>query len=130
MPYVSDTHCLIWHLTDDVKLSAAAKEIFVSADNAGETIIISCISLFEVLLLTEKKKIQMGYDKFIDAFSLFDHYRIEPVCLPIINQVKKISRDEIKDPWDRIIAATSMHLNLPLISKDRKLAGLGIPVIN
>jgi len=33
MPFVTDTHSLVWHITDDPKLSIEAKEIFQKVDN-------------------------------------------------------------------------------------------------
>jgi len=130
MSYVTDTHSLIWHLTDEPRLSEEAKSIFKLADESLAIIHISCISFLELVFLLEKKRVSIEFERFLRTFSESDCYKIEPVCLPIIEQVRKISRDDVNDPWDRIIAATSIHLQLPLISRDRKIGNLGIEVIN
>lgn len=49
-----------------------------------------------------------------------NNYGVEPLCLPIIEASRKISM-QVKDPWDRLIAATSLRLGLPLITRDRAL---------
>lgn len=36
MPFVTDTHALIWHMTDDPKLSKTAQRVFEKADNFQE----------------------------------------------------------------------------------------------
>jgi PIN domain nuclease of toxin-antitoxin system len=36
---------------------------------------------------------------------------------------------EISDPWDRLIAATSLHLKIPLITRDKYLHKMGLKVI-
>lgn len=129
MPYVSDTHSLIWHMTDDPKLSVKAKEIFKKVDNGQDYIIIPCIMFFELLYLTEKKKLHIDFNNFIALVSSSRNYRIEPLCLPIIKKSKEISREEIPDPWDRLIAATSMYLGFPLITRDKSMKKIGLKII-
>lgn len=129
MPYVTDTHSLVWHTLDDPKLSIGAKKVFKEADNAKEEIVIPCIVLFELLYLIEKKKLLADFDSFLALLSQSKNYRIEPLCLPIIEKSKIIPRDSIADPWDRLIAATSLHLSLPLITRDESLGKVGLKVI-
>ncbi len=129
MPFVTDTHSLVWHTTDDPKLSVKAKEIFRRADSFQDCILIPCIVLFELLYLIEKKKILADFDSFLAMVSSAKNYRIEPLCLPIIEKSKRISRERVSDPWDRLIAATSMHLDFPLITRDETLREIGLKVV-
>jgi PIN domain nuclease of toxin-antitoxin system len=129
MPYVTDTHALVWHMTDDPELSMNAKGIFQKVDNIQEHIFIPCIVFFELLYLIEKKKISADFDGFLAMISSSRNYRIEPLCLPIIEKSRKIPGERVKDPWDRLIAATSMHLRLPLITRDESLSKLDLDVV-
>jgi predicted nucleic acid-binding protein len=52
-----------------------------------------------------------------------------PVDESIANVLPQISREVVPDMPDRIIAATALHLNLPLITRDRRLQASGIPTI-
>jgi len=124
MPFVTDTHPLLWHMTDDPRLSLRVKKIF---DN--DYIFIPCIVFFELLYLVEKKRIVSDFDSFITLVSSSENYNVEPLCLPIIETSKRIPRDKVTDPWDRLIAATSMHLSLPLITRDEALRDIGLEVI-
>jgi len=126
MPFVTDTHSLVWHITDDPKLSIEAKEIFQKVDNFQDYIFIPCIVFFELLYLIEKKRIVADFDSFLAIVSSAKNYRIEPLCLPIIEKSKIIPKEKVSDPWDRLIAATSMHLNFPLITRDETLREIGI----
>jgi len=126
MPFVTDTHSLVWHITDDPKLSIEAKEIFQKVDNFQDYIFIPCIVFFELLYLIEKKRIVADFDSFLAIVSSAKNYRIEPLCLPIIEKSKIIPKERVSDPWDRLIAATSMHLNFPLITRDETLREIGI----
>src|SRR2546425_2582144 len=121
MPYVTDTHALIWHLTDDPQLSTVAREIFEKVDSGQETVFIPCIVFFELFYLVEKNRIAIDFDSVVSMVSSSNDYGVEPLCLPIIETSRKISMDKVKDPWDRLIAATSLLLGLPLITRDRSL---------
>ena len=121
MPYVTDTHALIWHLTDDPQLSTVAREIFEKVDSGQETVFIPCIVFFELFYLVEKNRIAIDFDSVVSMVSSSNNYGVEPLCLPIIETSRKISMDKVKDPWDRLIAATSLLLGLPLITRDRSL---------
>lgn len=129
MPYVTDTHSLVWHMTEDPKLSPRAKAIFAEADERDEHIIIPCIVCFELLYLTEKKRILRSFSSLIAAISSSRNYRVEPLCLPIIRRAVDVPRDKVADPWDRIIAATALHMGLPLITRDQALGRAGLDVV-
>lgn len=129
MPYVTDTHSLVWHLTSDPRLSGTARKIFKKVDKSQDVIYIPCIIFFELLYLIEKKRIMAPFNNFVDLLSTSKNYKVEPMCLPIIEKAKQISRKSVKDPWDKLIAATSIHLNLPLITRDKEIAKLGIKTI-
>jgi len=47
----------------------------------------------------------------------------------VIEKSRMIAREEISDPWDRLIAATSMHLGFPLITRDRSLRKIGLETV-
>jgi len=129
MPYVTDTHAIIWHLTEDPQLSTKAKRIFQRADTNQDYIVIPCIVLFEIVYLIEKRKIAINLESFLWALDKARNYKIEPLCLPIIEKSRAIQRRQVKDPWDRLIVATALHLGMPLISRDRSLRKLGLQII-
>lgn len=129
MPYVTDTHSLVWYMTEDPKLSIEAKRIFKKVDDTYEHMYIPCIVFFELLYLIEKKKIAANLDSFVAMLSSRENYRIEPLCLPIIEKSRIIPREKIPDPWDRLIVATSIHLNFPLITRDESLKNIRSEVI-
>jgi len=129
MPFVTDTHSLVWYITNDSKLSTVAKGTFQRVDNFQDYIFIPCIVFFELLYLVEKKKIIADFDRFVSMVSFSKNYKIEPLCLPIIEKSRLIPREKVTDPWDRLIAATAMHLKFPLITRDKTLREIGLEVI-
>jgi PIN domain nuclease of toxin-antitoxin system len=130
MPFVTDTHALVWHVTGDAKLSRKAKAVFDQADGAQEVIFVPCIALYEILALVEKKRIEVDFGAFLRRLQAASHYRIEPICAPVIQACLKIPRDKVRDPSDRLIAATSLHLGFPLITRDDLLRHLYLDGFN
>lgn len=129
MPFITDTHSLVWHMTNNLNLSTKAKKVFQKVDAFQDYIYIPCIVFFELLYLIEKRRIIVDFDTLLGMVSSSKNYRIEPLCLPIIVKSKRIPREKVTDPWDRLIAATSMHLNFPLITRDKNLREIGLETI-
>jgi PIN domain nuclease of toxin-antitoxin system len=129
MPFVTDTHALVWHMTRDPRLSPAVRRVFESADQGGETVHIPCISLFELVYLAEKKRVSIDLSTLLGRISSSANYPVEPMCAPVITQSEAVPRSSVPDPWDRLIAATSMLLKMPLITRDPALRGLGISTV-
>lgn len=94
MPYVTDTHSLVWHMTDDPKLSSKIKRIFEE-----DYIYIPCIVFFELLYLTEKKKLTIEFDSLVAMISTSKNYKVVPLCLPIIEKSRAISKGEVPDSF-------------------------------
>ncbi|MFQ6003703.1 MAG: type II toxin-antitoxin system VapC family toxin [Candidatus Zixiibacteriota bacterium] len=130
MHYITDTHPLVWHIIESPNLSKNSAAIFNNADRGTDHVVIPCIVLFEILYLIEKKKIpEFLLDNLIEKVLESKNYLLEPLCIPIILQCKNISSKKVSDPGDRIIAATTLHLNLPLITRDEKLKQIGLTTI-
>ena len=60
---------------------------------------------------------------FEDARSIVDGkaFTVVPLDLPIIDKMALISRDVVPDPFDRIIAATALAIDLPLVTADERI---------
>jgi len=54
---------------------------------------------------------------------------VTPVDAEVAQAVHKVARAVVPDMPDRIIAATALHLNLPLITRDARLQSAGIQTI-
>jgi PIN domain nuclease of toxin-antitoxin system len=120
---VADTHTVIWYLHEPEKLSQVATLTLDNAILSGGKIYISTITIVELTYLIEKKKVDSSVmDKLLsvldDPNSEIDSYFLTD---EIAKAVKNVPRDLVPDMPDRIIAATAMNLNLPLVTRDEKL---------
>jgi predicted nucleic acid-binding protein len=51
------------------------------------------------------------------------------VDLRVAHAVRRLSRSTVPDMPDGIIAATALHLDLPLATRDRRVRGCGIETV-
>lgn len=120
---VSDTHAVIWYLANDPRLSAAARGVFEDAAQQGHQVAISSITLVEMVYLVEKGRIPAGHFTGLAAeLSNPESLLVEiPVSLTIARALSRVDVSQIPDMPDRIVAATALHLDVPVISRDAKI---------
>jgi len=120
---VADTHAILWYMYNDARLSITAINLMDIIDKAGDQIAISSITLAEIVYLVEKGKIHSAsFERVVTALAQVNASLVEiPFDRSVAEIMRKIARSQVPDFPDRIIAATSLLLGVPLISRDRKI---------
>ena len=120
---VADTHALIWYLYRDPRLSRTAYDFIESVDTTGDLIAVSSITLVEVVYLTEKRRIPEGtFAGILTEFGRPDPCFVEvSVDRRIAQALHIIAREAVPDMPDRIIAATAVALEVPVVSRGGKI---------
>src|SRR5258708_11062572 len=115
---VADTHTALWHLFDDKRLSAAAEAFINNAATARQKIAISTISLAEVVYLVEKNRLPpAAYDELRQALADPEHVFTEAVfTAAIVQAMRQVSRADVPDMPDPIVAATAVYFHVPGIT--------------
>ena len=123
MALVLDTHAVIWYLADSEKLSDTARTIIATEENNGGSIFVSAISLVEVVYLAERGRLpSAALQSLEDALKilkevwLLRHWMARWLVLSTTSPAIAVP-----DMPDRIIAATALHLNAELVTRDRRL---------
>jgi len=128
---VADTHAIIWYLSKDARISPSAKLFIDNAYNAGDQIAFSAISFIEMVYLVEKGRIPAQH--FTHLASIIHEpdnlFKELPVDLHIARALSRVDVNQIPDMPDRIVAATALHLNVPIISRDGKIRLSGLNTI-
>ncbi|MDQ3130436.1 MAG: type II toxin-antitoxin system VapC family toxin [Acidobacteriota bacterium] len=126
MDCVTDTHALIWYLFAMPELSSDAKNFMDNVAASGGNIFIPTISFVEIIYLAEKGKLGANVLPRINAAIQTANSVLKSIELThqITTSLAWIPRSIVPDMPDRIIAATALHLNIPLVTKDHKIQAL------
>ncbi|MDQ2808794.1 MAG: type II toxin-antitoxin system VapC family toxin [Chloroflexota bacterium] len=121
--FVTDTHALIWSLRNNSLLGSQAGPIFEACQRGEITVAIPTICLVEIVYLEEKGRIPPGMIAHLYAVLQAKTTKLilEPLTADIADTLRRVPRAEVSDMPDRIIAATALHLGVPLISRDRRI---------
>jgi PIN domain nuclease of toxin-antitoxin system len=128
---VADTHTCVWYLVEPSKLSKAAVAALDEATAADDPIYLASISLVEVRYLVDKGKLpEAVFLRLCDSLVAPDAaLELVPLSFEIARAVGQIPKGDIPDMPDRIIAATALHLKVPLVTRDRKVQAAAITSI-
>lgn len=120
---IADTHAVLWYLYADPRLSAPAKTLLEEAASHGNHVGVSTITLAEIVYLSEKGRIHPETPtRVLAALDAQDTVLVDvPFDRAIARALPRSERTAVPDLPDRVIAATALHLNVPLISRDRKI---------
>lgn len=123
---VADTHAIVWYIIEPNRLSAEALQAFEQATDSGDFIYFSDISLIEICYLVERGRlVETVFDRLAIAL---DDPTTGVVSLPVDRTIaqtfRQIPRATVPEMPDRIIAATALSLNLPLVTRDLKIQQL------
>ncbi len=131
MSAVLDTHAAIWYVFARKRLSEDALSFIRSSVDKGRPVFVSAISIVEAIYLIERGRVPFEAIQRLES-GLKDPVSgllVTPVDEAVAQAVYRIPRDVVPDLPDRIIAATALHLGLPLVTRDRRLQDAGIRTI-
>lgn len=108
---------------ENPNLSASAYRFIEDAASAGHSIVISPISLAEIVYLIEKGRFaESVYDELRKALADPDCVVEEaPFNAEIVASMRMVARADVPDMPDRIVAATAVYFGVPVISRDGRI---------
>ena len=123
---VADTHTLIWYIFELPRLSATALTALEQAVNEGNFIYFSAITIVEISYLIERGR--LAGEVLTRVLNAADDQNVGILLAPLDRNIsatiQQIDRATVPDMPDRIIAATALSLNLPLITCDTRIQAL------
>src|SRR5437868_4339539 len=114
--YLLDTHTLLWMHDDSQLISTDLRNILSAQDSL---LYLSIASLWEIIIKQQIKKLKIDYTlDEIASYCLDNNILILPLSLIYINQYSLLPLIH-RDPFDRMIVATSYCDSMTLVSKDK-----------
>ena len=127
MTLLIDTHCWLWWLTDPARLRAPALRLL---NDAATRILLSAASSWEISIKYSLGKLDLPEhpDEFIPARLRRD--RIEALAIEHSHALKTAGLPyHHRDPFDRLLVAQAMALDIPIMTADPAFDAYEIQVI-
>ncbi len=98
---------------------------------SGSQIVVSSISLAEIVYLIEKNRLPANfYADLKAALDDSDHlFKEAPFTLEVVDAMRQVSRADVPDMPDRIVAATAVYFGVPVISRDGKIRASNVQTL-
>ena len=118
---VLDTHAWLWWISESSELSVSARETIERAD----ALVIPAIVCWEIALLVARGRLSelvpATLAEFLDTVLRHATTQLAPLTPQIAVRASQLGPDFHKDPADRLIAATALELNAPLVTRDARM---------
>ncbi len=121
MRILLDTHVFIWAVTDDPRLTLAARRLIEEAD----CVHVSAASIWEISIKSALGKIDADAEEMARAIKESGFVEL-PISTAHAAQVAKLPvLNDHKDSFDRLLVAQSMSESLVLLSADPRVLAYG-----
>jgi PIN domain nuclease of toxin-antitoxin system len=123
MEYLADTVTIIRYFSGAGKIGAQALRIMDEADEGQHLILVSALTLAEILYLSEKNRIGIGLEESLEIISHADNYQIADLTPAIVKEALSFSFPDI---FDRLIIATARCQGAPIVTCDERIKSAGL----
>ncbi|MCL2626367.1 MAG: type II toxin-antitoxin system VapC family toxin [Cystobacterineae bacterium] len=123
MRLLLDTHVFLWSVSDDRKLSQAARELILEA----EDVFVSSVSIWEAAIKAGLGKLDVDIHLLVSEIETSGFLEL-PVRATHAARVRELP-DIHKDPFDRLLVAQALSEPLYLLTSDSHLSKYGALVM-
>jgi PIN domain nuclease of toxin-antitoxin system len=121
-----DTHYALWVEMAPEKLSKRARARLQAAEDAGEALAISCMTLWEIAHKSARNQLELFVPCAQFLTELEADFAILPVDRGVVLKAASFSDAFPRDPSDRLIAGTAAAHDLTLMTEDRRILATGV----
>jgi PIN domain nuclease of toxin-antitoxin system len=127
---LADTHALLWMLKGSLRERSERAADALEQALVAQALHVSVGSFLDLRYLADSGRLPLPTIEHARSIVDGDAFTVVPLDLPILDAMATVPREQVPDPFDRIIAATALRLDLPLVSADENIqAALGQRVV-
>jgi PIN domain nuclease of toxin-antitoxin system len=117
-----DTHVVLWWLDDDKRLSEAARDEIILAEDVR----VSAATVWEIAIKRALGRLEVPEDYLEHV----ERTRFRPLAISLqhAEAAGRLPRHH-DDPFDRMLVAQAYAERLTLVTADRQLGDYGVPVL-
>lgn len=121
---VADTHAVIWYFSSNKRLSNKGRNFFEQAQSGQKQVVIPSIVLVETIFLMQRARVNEAVIKDLLTLSEspLDGIYIYPLNKAVVAALNHFGPAAIPELADRIVAATALHLNFPVLTADSEIS--------
>ena len=118
-----DTHIILWLENGDSRLRVTTRSVIDQCWKAGGTVLLSAVSAWEIALLVDIGRIELDVSapEWVERFIDYPGIEIVPLDHRAATRSYKLDGLEHRDPADRLLIATAIELDCPLVSYDERI---------
>lgn len=122
-----DTHAFLWFIFDDPRLSAKAAKIIEDRKISN---LLSVVSLWEITIKSQLGKLHLGMklEHFFTQYVSGREIELIDIELPHLLTYDGLPLFH-RDPFDRLLVAKAIWMNIPILSADPVLASYDVQVV-
>lgn len=127
MRVVADSHAIVWYVQGSKRLSERAAEVLAEAE-AERSLVVSVATLIDLWYVSQTTQ-SVTTDQLAalrERLASSEAVALEPVTAAIVDATTSIPRASVPDPWDRLIMATAIALQAPLVTRDTAIQASGL----
>lgn len=114
MPYVLDTHILLWRLLEPRRLPKKCQALF-RADT--HEFLVPTMAFLEIQYLIEVGRVAVEVDHVLAAIADEPAFQLVPYDDIVMRHSLRLTTT--RDPFDRVILAHALATSTPILTKDR-----------
>ena len=116
-----DTHVVIWLAQDYKRISSRAQATIRDARKKERGLAVSCITLLEIARLAARGRIGLTPDAETVLREIEERFIVLPITRNIALQAFELPKEFPNDPVDRVLGATTLIEDIPLVTADRQI---------
>lgn len=116
-----DTHVVVWLASGEARISRPAQAAIDEARRSERGLAISDFTFYELSLLFREKQFSLVVSADSFLWEVERRFVVLPITASIALQALELPANYPRDPADRIIGATALVEDIPLVTADANI---------